>query len=235
MGGIKSAGAVSASFARRPLINLKKVQSSSRLELRPFCKSDARILATIINETWGFSSSAKNQWVAELFGYAYLYYNIAKSSSVIVATLNGVPAGCLCIADLRQKNTNIFYLLKAFFKILPILFCRELKSQVEGWKKFFKETKNQEKDLTHPYDAEIKLLITGKDFRGKGLGRKLLTTACQYFDKNNISSFFLHTDTECSYKFYEAMGLTCLSRKIVDGSASDKFGNPWEIFIYGGN
>ena len=73
MGGIKSVGAVTASFARRPFINLKKVQSSSRLELRPFCKSDARILATIINETWGFSSSAKNQWVAELFGYAYLY------------------------------------------------------------------------------------------------------------------------------------------------------------------
>ena len=183
---------------------LAKRQVESTFELRSFRKADQVALATVINENWGLKSSQKNAELAQRFGYAYLYYNLACSSFRGVAEYNGYAAGIVCAGSRKQKLPNLAYLLKAMTYALPLLFCREFKEQIATWKKIFSFARSQEKKLPREYKGKLYLLLTNSSCRGMGMGKKLLSSAEDYFILNGMKETFLCTDGNLS--FYEAHG-----------------------------
>ena len=211
-----------------PLLSKKQVETN--FELRSFKKSDETALAAVINETWGLKSSPKNAELALRFGYAYLYYNLAFSSFRVVAEFNGCAAGIVCAGRRGEKFPSITYLAKAFSYALPLFFCRELRSQINAWKKFFNVTKEHESIMPKEYKGRLYLLLTNPSCRGIGMGKKLLSSAEEYFLLNGMSRFFLHTDTECNFRFYDSMDY-----KKVKGSVVGTSSNPWEIYLYANN
>lgn len=38
-----------------------------------------------------------------------------------------------------------------------------------------------------------------------GIGKTMFNLACRYFCSNGVNRFFLYTDTDCNYRFYDAM------------------------------
>ncbi len=204
---------------------------------------DSEKIADILNDLWGFGKNLKHQKIADGFGKAYLFYCLFESSYAFTLKYKNVPIAFIswkenknfCKKNLCGKIT-FFTKLKGIFKcikyFIPILFCRDFSYQLKAWKAFFDGTKSLKEKLPHSYDAQLVLFISSKDFRGKGLGRKLFEFFAKTLEEHNLHSFFLQTDTECNYKFYDKIGL----RKIESKQMSEKNGSmqeDWEIFIYG--
>ncbi|MBP5439150.1 MAG: GNAT family N-acetyltransferase [Treponema sp.] len=208
-----------------PLLTRKKTETN--FELRNFKKSDETALAAVINETWGLKSSPKNAELALRFGYAYLYYNLAYSSFRVVAEYNGFASGIVCAGRRSEKLPNLGYLAKAISYALPLFFCREFRSQLAAWKKFFKVTAANEANMAKEYKGRLYLLLTNPSCRGIGMGKKMLSSAEEYFILNGMDRFYLHTDTECNFRFYDSVGY-----KKVFGSVVGSGPNPWEIYLY---
>ena len=68
------------------------------------------------------------------------------------------------------------------------------------------------------YKGELAFFAISEKCRGKGLGKKLFQTVVDYMKSQDISNFYLFTDTSCNYPFYEHMGLTrrCEKKQIID-------------------
>ena len=59
------------------------------------------------------------------------------------------------------------------------------------------------KDSPVDYQGEVAFFVINAKYRGMGLGKKLFEAAQDYMKGQQISSFFLFTDTTCNYPFYE--------------------------------
>ena len=81
------------------------------------------------------------------------------------------------------------------------------------------------------YSGELSFFVISQKCRGKGLGRKLFQSAADYMKSENISKFYLFTDTSCNYPFYEHLGLLrrCEKKYTVDANGSK---GDMTFFIY---
>ena len=73
------------------------------------------------------------------------------------------------------------------------------------------------------------LLVVSGAARGHGLGRRLLDRARDHFRRHGSERYWLVTDTDCDWPFYEHLGLERLAQR--PGTVA---GAPDTYFIYGG-
>lgn len=75
----------------------------------------------------------------------------------------------------------------------------------------------------------VLLLVISEAARGHGLGRRLLAQARDHFSRHGASRYWLVTDTDCDWPFYEHLGLERLAER-----AGAVKGAPERYFVYGG-
>lgn len=75
----------------------------------------------------------------------------------------------------------------------------------------------------------VLLLVVGEAARGHGLGRRLLARARDHFSRHGAERYWLVTDTDCDWPFYEHLGLERLAER--PGAVADA---PERYFVYGG-
>lgn len=75
----------------------------------------------------------------------------------------------------------------------------------------------------------VLLLVVGEAARGHGLGRRLLARARDHFSRHGAERYWLVTDTDCDWPFYEHLGLERLAERT--GAVADA---PERYFVYGG-
>ena len=69
----------------------------------------------------------------------------------------------------------------------------------------------------------------GRGSRSHGLGRRLLARARDHFSRHGAERYWLVTDTDCDWPFYEHLGLERLAERT--GAVADA---PERYFVYGG-
>jgi ribosomal protein S18 acetylase RimI-like enzyme len=79
-------------------------------------------------------------------------------------------------------------------------------------------------------DAEIVLFLLDASVRGRHLGSRMYDMCIDHFREMGARSYFLFTDSTCSYGFYDHRGLTRIAS--MDGSAP--FFSPIRKYIYVG-
>lgn len=75
----------------------------------------------------------------------------------------------------------------------------------------------------------VLLLVVSAEARGHGLGRRLLSQARNHFARHGAERYWLVTDTDCDWPFYEHLGLKRLA--VRSGTVE---GAPERYFVYGG-
>ena len=203
--------------------------------------SHEKNIAGILNDLWGFGENLKRQKIADGFGKAYLNFCLSQADYAYTILLENQAVAFLCWNEgAKNKNTKKekinffkkkFYFFRALHFLIPILFTKEFHYQVKAWQAFLAHTAEQEKELPHSYDAQLLLFINDSKVRGRGLGKKMLNFFEEKLRAHQMSSYFLHTDTECSYAFYDKCGL----KRILSKSLSEKNGSMqenWQIFVY---
>ncbi len=61
-------------------------------------------------------------------------------------------------------------------------------------------------NLQNYFDGEVYILIVDKNYRGKNIGKKLLTDTFELAKKDNMNNLQILTDESCNYKVYEKLG-----------------------------
>ncbi|MFD0704769.1 GNAT family N-acetyltransferase [Alloscardovia venturai] len=75
--------------------------------------------------------------------------------------------------------------------------------------------------------AELRLFMMSPLSRGKGVGKKLLSCAEDSMRQSGAHQYYLYTDTECDYSFYDHRRLECAAQQHrvtgPSGALVDKF------------
>ena len=64
-------------------------------------------------------------------------------------------------------------------------------------------------------EAEIYLLAVNPEMKGLGIGGTLFAEAINYLKKQGAKSYWIKTDTDCNYKFYDYKGLKLVGSRVV--------------------
>ena len=75
----------------------------------------------------------------------------------------------------------------------------------------------------------VLLLVVSAEARVHGLGRRLLSQARDHFARHGAGRYWLVTDTDCDWPFYEHLGLERLAER-----SGTMEGAPERYFVYGG-
>lgn len=74
------------------------------------------------------------------------------------------------------------------------------------------------------FDGEISILIVSPEFRGSGLGKKLLSETFKNAANDGLKNLMILSDESCSYHFYESMGCTKVYETIIENKEYGKLG-----------
>ena len=89
-------------------------------------------------------------------------------------------------------------------------------------------------NLKNYFDGEVSMLILDKNYRGKGIGKKLLEQVFELAKKDNMKNLQILTDESCSWQVYEKLGCQRIYETIVENKEYGKLGSVLteKAFIY---
>lgn len=173
---------------------------------RSINKKDTKQLVTLISDTWHYEKITST-FCASHLSFAFLYSSLAHSTYTQVALKEGTPVGLIVgrISDvpLQQK----VYLLHLYFHLFLLLFTSEGKQAIQSFRRHSQVNNALLKQTYETYDGELVLFAVDQSVRGSGIGSALFNQYLDYLKSVGARTFFLFTDTSCTYTFYEHKGL----------------------------
>ncbi len=185
--------------------------------LREYHKTDHRALENVVRETWKYDRFCSPK-TAEKLAKVYLNSCFANQTFVRVAQIDGAPVGIIMGKNVEKHKCPLSLRIK-WLKSVVTLYISKKGREIS---KIFKCVQEIDKELLaackKDYKGELAFFAISEKCRGKGLGRKLFQTVVDYMKSQNISEFYLFTDTSCNYPFYEHLGLTrrCEKKRSID-------------------
>lgn len=80
-------------------------------------------------------------------------------------------------------------------------------------------------ELQEKFDGEISIIILDKNYRGRGLGRKMLQQVFECAKEDDVKCLQILTDESCNFKFYESLGCKKVYEKTIPNGEPNKCGN----------
>lgn len=200
------------------------------LILREYQEVDRSALEDIIRETWKYDQFCSPK-VAQKLARVYLDSCLTNQTFTRVAVIDHTPVGIIMGKNIR-KHRCPWKLRMKWLRSVVSLYC-----STEGRKvsKMFGGIQGIDQQLLSTcgkvYEGELSFFAIHANERGSGLGRTLFQSAVDYMKSQNISEFYLFTDTSCNYPFYDHLGLTrrCEVKQSID--ANHKKGD-MTFFLY---
>lgn len=180
---------------------------SESIILREYQETDRPALEDIIRQTWKydrFSSPKATTKIASV----YLNSCLTNQTFTRVAVVDNIPVGIIMGKNIKEHKCPLKLRIKWLRSVISLFLSKEGRSI----SKIFRGVEKIDKELLSAcgkeYQGELAFFAISETCRGKGLGRKLFQSVADYMKSQNISKFYLFTDTSCNYPFYEHLGLT---------------------------
>ena len=146
---------------------------------------------------------------------------LEETEKMVIEKENGKVIG---ICGYTKWNSKKHIIRKKFFHILKILFIYS--PLVKDKKAIYKYNNDYTpEELDDYFDGEISILIIDSNYRGKGIGKKMLSKIFEYAKNDNMKNIQILTYESCNFKFYEACGCNKVYEKVINNWESDKCGN----------
>ena len=201
---------------------------------RPIAEKDFSDIKDIINSSFGLHRFFINSEVLDCFLIQYLYECLAEATYTCVAEKDNKVAGFIIG---NSKNDSFMngqeeYLNQAkIFKNKLIDYGNKYNVKMNDYDNLKEVYKELIKDYENSFDGILTLFITSEAYRGMGIGKKLFSDFLGYLKNFNAKSFYLYTDSKCSYGFYDRMGFNRL--KNIDFSLQNKLCPiDTEVYLY---
>lgn len=155
--------------------------------------------------------------------WIYLFQILEETEKMVIEKENGKVIG---ICGYAKWNSKKHIVRKKVFHILKtILICSPL---VKDKKAIYKYNNNYDytpEELANYFDGEISILIINSNYRGKGIGKKMLFQVFEYAKTDNMKNVQILTDESCNFKFYEACGCEKVYEKVINNGEPNKCRN----------
>ena len=190
---------------------------NEQIILREYQKTDHQALENIVREAWKYDRFCSPKTAAKM-AKVYLSSCLTNQTFTKVAEINGEPVGIIMGKDIENHKCRLSLRMKWLKSIVSLYISKEGREI----SKIFAAVHGIDKALLsackEKYKGELAFFVISEKCRGKGLGKKLFQTVVDYMKSQDISNFYLFTDTSCNYPFYEHMGLTrrCEKKQIID-------------------
>lgn len=201
--------------------------------LRELAKRDYAQVEAMIKQTWHFEKHCGNEISARRMAKLYLRDALAEQNAVIVAEENGKIIGTIMMRDdkcgakasLKQKAARLFATANVM----------RAKAGRKGHR-IYKKVNIVDRSLLattgREFGGELTFFAVADKAQGKGVGKKLLGEAREYFYARGCQSFYVFTDTACNYGFYDSQGFKKIAEKPLIGYNMRKSGFVYFMYEY---
>lgn len=225
------------------------------LVLRRLKKEDVDPLARIVQKTWfkadlpsdsekggpaGWEDQGREESRAQrrlqAAKFDFLFY-LLKSTHGLVAEVAGRPMGVI-LADVFALDPRVHPALPGQDRLY-----RDHSSFLRSWVpdggRYADSIVKDDRDTRRLYDqhrshteAEVVLFIVDEAVRGQGVGKSLWLAMLGILDQAGVKRYFLYTDTDCNYMFYEYRGMLRIEERV---GVAGPLGEPLDKFTYLGS
>lgn len=203
------------------------------ITLRPIRKQDYPFLEDIIRKTWKYDELSGNPKDARHMARLYLRACLRRASFSRVAIADdGQVVGVILAAHKRPAPIPALLRALSQFWATALLFSTKAGRQIgKGFQAFDDVDAALLTDCKRPFDAEICFFAVDECARGLGVGKKLFSAVLDFFKSEAVKSFYLFTDSSCSYPFYEKRGMQRLAARTLDFRPRTDY--VLHMFLYG--
>lgn len=159
----------------------------------------------------------------KICAWIYLFEVLEESEKLVIEKDNNKVIG---ICGYAKWNSKKYILRKKFFKLLKILCINSpLIKDKRAIIKYSQDYDYTPVELENHFDGEVSLLIVDKNYRGKGIGKKMINKIFEYAKEDNMKNIEILTDESCNFKFYENCGCKKVYEKTIQNGEPDILGN----------
>ena len=160
-------------------------------------------------------------------------FELLEESDVIIKHKDGNKLIGICGYSKNNSKKHLFK-KKLYSVIKYFLYKSKDIKDINALKEYYNNYSYLPKELENYFDGEISILIINPQYRGKGIGKKLLFEAFNLAKKDNIKNLQITTDEACNYKFYESCGCEKIYETTVKNLEYEKLGDTLNqlAFVY---
>lgn len=192
---------------------------------------DMKQAVTLLENEWNLGEKESGA-PRRLCAWIYLMEILEETEQFVYYRENKKLLG---FAGYSKNNSKKYLLRKRLAKFVKnILYKSKSIKNVNALKEYNENYSYTPEHMKNNFDGEVSILILDKKYRGKGIGKRLLTELFNLTQKNNIKNLQILTDESCNYRIYENSGCIKVYETIVENKEYDKLGNivTEKAFIY---
>lgn len=176
----------------------------------------------ILYNEWDLGKKA-SEAKGKICAWIYLFEILEESEKIIIEKDKNKVIG---ICGYSKWDSKRHLMRKKFFKVLKILSIHSnlIKNKKEIFK-YYEDYDYTPKELENYFDGEVSILIVDKNYRGKNIGKKMITEIFKYAKNDNMKNIEILSDESCNFKFYEICGCNKIYEKIIPNGEPNKLGN----------
>lgn len=184
--------------------------------------SEMKQVVDLLYNEWDLGKKS-SQAKGKVCAWIYLFEILEESEKIILKKDDKKVIG-LCGYSKWKSTKNL--IKKKLYKILKnILIHSPLIKNKSAIYKYMSNYNYIPKEMDDYFDGEISILIVDKDYRGKNIGKELITSVFKVAKEDNINNLQILTDESCSFKFYEKIGCKKVFETIISNGEPQKCGN----------
>mgnify|MGYP000932595683 CR=1 FL=1 len=193
----------------------------SELIIREFVPSDTEALKRILDESFIVDEFVTSTPPLDSVLEIYLRGKIIASTLALVVEKDEEVIGTIMLrVNDRPRIRSPFDDVATILRRLLGLFIVDT-SDAKLWKEYLRYEASYAR-LRHrtkvSLEHEITLFMMAAAHRGQGIGSQLFAKAKEHMKEHGVRNFFLITDTDCTWQFYEARGM---DREVSDSFSMD--------------
>ena len=190
-------------------------------------------LALLISNQWATPEIRNNPIAMKHSGLMSLYYFMVHHTYTCVAEDEGKVIGLLICTNLEERPIDMKY-VRLLIEEVAFMICNpETRDDGLAWGEYTQVAQELEDRVVKGINAELELFLVKPEYQGQGIGKRMFRSMIEFYKKTGTDNFFLHTDTACTYQFYESMGMKRIGAQKSNIRSADV--NGIEMYIYAAN
>lgn len=184
--------------------------------------SEMKQVVNLLCKEWDLGKTESKAY-GKICGWIYLFEILEESEEIIVKKNNNKVIGICGYSKWNSKRNilrkKIYRLLKNLLIISPFI------KNKKAIYKYIKDYDYTPKEIINDFDGEITILLVDENYRGKGIGKKILLDIFQKAKNNGVKSIEILTDESCNHEFYKKLDCIKVFEKTIPNGEPDKCGN----------
>lgn len=199
---------------------------------RQIKEADYEDVIALINSTWEIDQYLQSDRTLKRALSILLSGCLSTSTYGMVATTQGSVVGFILgrAKNDKKRPLKTTHGLRILKDLIAISFAH--KADRKNIKEYLRIPKvYQELIKGRKYAGEVVFFAVSSEYRGMGIGKRLMNDLKDYFSKMSAESISVFTDSKCNYGFYDSQGFRRIGTKDVVLNMTPEMG-PMRIFLY---